>query len=118
MFFSPFQVLLNVTLIFLNLETPSVKNLKMGRRRSKRKPPPKVKPVMPLDQLFNCPFCNHEKSCDVKMDRQRNIATIRCQVRERTNLDIFQHFHPFPFSTHHCHADSPHFCVVRALSFP
>ena len=84
MFFSPFQVLLNVTLIFLNLETPSVKNLKMGRRRSKRKPPPKVKPVMPLDQLFNCPFCNHEKSCDVKMDRQRNIATIRCQVRQRT----------------------------------
>jgi len=77
---NPFQVLLNVTLIFLNLETPSVKNLKMGRRRSKRKPPPKVKPVMPLDQLFNCPFCNHEKSCDVKMDRQRNIATIRCQV--------------------------------------
>lgn len=54
--------------------------VRMGRRRSKRKPPPKNKPVMPLDQLFNCPFCNHEKSCDVKMDRQRNIATIRCQV--------------------------------------
>ena len=52
----------------------------MGRRRSNRKPPPRQKIVVPLDVLFDCPFCNHKKSCDVKMDRQRNIGAIRCQV--------------------------------------
>ena len=39
---------------------------KMGRRRSKRKPAPKRRQD-PLDKQFNCPFCNHEKSCEVKM---------------------------------------------------
>lgn len=39
----------------------------MGRRKSKRKPPPKRRAIQPLDQMFNCPFCNHEKSCEVKM---------------------------------------------------
>lgn len=39
----------------------------MGRRKSKRKPAPKRKAIEPLDIQFNCPFCNHEKSCDVKM---------------------------------------------------
>ena len=39
----------------------------MGRRKSKRKPPQKRKAIMPLDQQFNCPFCNHEKSCETKL---------------------------------------------------
>ncbi|GFW60043.1 transcription elongation factor 1 homolog [Trichonephila clavipes] len=52
----------------------------MGRRRSKRKPPPKQKAIMPLETQFNCPFCNHEKSCEVKMDRQRNTGRITCRV--------------------------------------
>ncbi|UYV67132.1 ELOF1 [Cordylochernes scorpioides] len=52
----------------------------MGRRRSKRKPPPKKKAIEPLETLFNCPFCNHEKSCEVKMDRQRNTGKISCRV--------------------------------------
>ncbi|XP_039680500.1 transcription elongation factor 1 homolog [Perca fluviatilis] len=39
----------------------------MGRRKSKRKPPPKKKMTGNLDVQFTCPFCNHEKSCDVKM---------------------------------------------------
>ncbi|CAH1375603.1 hypothetical protein MTP99_017015 [Tenebrio molitor] len=52
----------------------------MGRRKSKRKPAPKRKATEPLDQQFNCPFCNHEKSCDVKMDKGRNTARITCRV--------------------------------------
>ncbi|KAG9338756.1 hypothetical protein JZ751_025192 [Albula glossodonta] len=40
----------------------------MGRRKSKRKPPPKKKLTGNLDTQFTCPFCNHEKSCDVKME--------------------------------------------------
>ncbi|EMP37251.1 Transcription elongation factor 1 like protein [Chelonia mydas] len=39
----------------------------MGRRKSKRKPPPKKKMTGTLETQFTCPFCNHEKSCDVKI---------------------------------------------------
>ncbi|KZC10260.1 PREDICTED: transcription elongation factor 1 homolog [Dufourea novaeangliae] len=52
----------------------------MGRRKSKRKPPSKKKAIQPLDTQFNCPFCNHEKSCEVKMDKPRNTARITCRV--------------------------------------
>ncbi|XP_022251589.1 transcription elongation factor 1 homolog isoform X2 [Limulus polyphemus] len=52
----------------------------MGRRKSKRKPPPKRKAIEALETQFTCPFCNHEKSCDVKMDRQRNTGQITCRV--------------------------------------
>ncbi|CAH3116470.1 transcription elongation factor 1 homolog [Pocillopora damicornis] len=51
----------------------------MGRRRSKRKPAPKRRQD-PLDKQFNCPFCNHEKSCEVRMDRVRNTGHISCRV--------------------------------------
>ncbi|XP_009991973.1 PREDICTED: transcription elongation factor 1 homolog, partial [Chaetura pelagica] len=33
-----------------------------------------------LETQFTCPFCNHEKSCDVKMDRARNTGVISCTV--------------------------------------
>ncbi|XP_050532616.1 transcription elongation factor 1 homolog [Daktulosphaira vitifoliae] len=52
----------------------------MGRRKSKRKPPAKRKAIEPLDTQFNCPFCNHEKSCEVKMDKSRNIGKVYCRV--------------------------------------
>ncbi|XP_070140967.1 transcription elongation factor 1 homolog isoform X5 [Drosophila kikkawai] len=48
----------------------------MGRRKSKRKPPPKRKNIEPLDQQFNCPFCNHEKSCEVKMTTHKHLDMI------------------------------------------
>ncbi|KAK9535618.1 hypothetical protein VZT92_007990 [Zoarces viviparus] len=54
--------------------------LQMGRRKSKRKPPPKKKMTGNLDVQFTCPFCNHEKSCDVKMERTRNTGIISCSV--------------------------------------
>lgn len=52
----------------------------MGRRKKANKPPPKRKAIEPLDTLFNCPFCNHEKSCEVKLDRERNTGVITCNV--------------------------------------
>uniref|UniRef100_A0A1I8GRF2 Transcription elongation factor 1 homolog n=2 Tax=Macrostomum lignano TaxID=282301 RepID=A0A1I8GRF2_9PLAT len=52
----------------------------MGRRRKARKPPPKQKAIMPLDMQFNCPFCNHEKSCEVKMNRAAGVGSISCRV--------------------------------------
>ena len=39
----------------------------MGKRKAKRKAPPKKKFLEKLDTQFNCPFCNHERSCEVKM---------------------------------------------------
>lgn len=52
----------------------------MGRRKSKRKAPPKRRLTQPLEKVFTCPFCNHEKSCDVKMELDKNTAHIRCTV--------------------------------------
>lgn len=51
----------------------------MAKKKSKRQATSK-KPTSPLDTLFNCPFCNHEKSCEVKMDRVKNIARIGCRI--------------------------------------
>lgn len=51
----------------------------MAKRKSKRQAVSK-KPTEPLDTMFNCPFCNHEKSCEVKMDRAKNISTIACRI--------------------------------------
>jgi transcription elongation factor Elf1 len=52
----------------------------MGRRKSNRKPAPKKKLLQPLEKVFTCPFCNHEKSCDVKMELEKNTAYIKCNV--------------------------------------
>ncbi|CAH1243393.1 ELOF1 [Branchiostoma lanceolatum] len=51
----------------------------MGRRKSKRKPETRKKQD-PLETQFTCPFCNHEKACEVKMDRTRNVGTVTCRV--------------------------------------
>ncbi|VDM05822.1 unnamed protein product [Schistocephalus solidus] len=63
----------------------------MGRRRSSRKPPPKRKIIEALPKQFNCPFCNHERSCEVemqvtflnlKLDRNRDRGTgyVQCRI--------------------------------------
>ena len=49
----------------------------MGRRKSKRSAPQKKKNE-PLDAIFDCPFCNHEKSCEVNMDKERNTGRVQC----------------------------------------
>ncbi|KAA0201467.1 hypothetical protein HAZT_HAZT003675 [Hyalella azteca] len=52
----------------------------MGRRKSKRKPPPKRKALEALDTQFTCPFCNHERSCDVDIDKDRSVGRVHCRV--------------------------------------
>ena len=37
----------------------------MGRRKSSRKPEAGKKNIEALDTQFTCPFCNHEKACEV-----------------------------------------------------
>ncbi|XP_072620099.1 transcription elongation factor 1 homolog, partial [Vulpes vulpes] len=62
----------------------------LGRRKSKQKPPPKNKMTGTLEAQFTCPFCNHEKSCEVKMDLAHNTihntGVLSCTVR----LEEFQ----------------------------
>jgi len=60
----------------------------MGRRKSKRKPPPKRKNIEPLDQQFNCPFCNHEKSCEVKMYIFRTVLILLLFDRICRHIDF------------------------------
>ena len=72
-----FTVLATPTKIKENVvKTP----LNMGRRKSKRKAPPKKRLTGPLDSVFTCPFCNHEKSCEVKLDKTLNTGLIVCRV--------------------------------------
>lgn len=52
----------------------------MGKRKSRKKPMTRKKVVGTLETQFNCPFCNHEHSCEVKMDRTRNTGAIHCRV--------------------------------------
>ncbi|UJR08151.1 hypothetical protein I4U23_012427 [Adineta vaga] len=52
----------------------------MGKRKSNRKPPPKQKRVEALTQAFACPFCSHDRSCEVKIDRKANVGTIECRM--------------------------------------
>lgn len=64
----------------------------MGRRKSKRKAPPKKKMTGDLDTQFTCPFCNHEKSCDVKMYLIffSHFHSIRCSMRELLNTFLYR----------------------------
>ncbi|KAI1710507.1 transcription elongation factor [Ditylenchus destructor] len=37
------------------------------------------RPTQPLPTEFNCPFCNAEKVCEVKIDKVRRVGTISCR---------------------------------------
>ncbi|RKP04645.1 transcription elongation factor 1, partial [Thamnocephalis sphaerospora] len=50
----------------------------MGKRKSSRKPVVRIKPK--LDKQFSCIFCNHEKSVEVKMDKESKVGNILCRV--------------------------------------
>jgi transcription elongation factor Elf1 len=52
----------------------------MGRKKSKRKPQKTISRLRTLQTLFECPFCNHESSCDVKFDRKKQRAQIFCRI--------------------------------------
>uniref|UniRef100_A0A1I7ZZH3 Transcription elongation factor 1 homolog n=1 Tax=Steinernema glaseri TaxID=37863 RepID=A0A1I7ZZH3_9BILA len=50
---------------------------------ARRKPLKKVaqkKEMEKLATLFNCPFCQREHVCSVKMDRKMDIGHIKCDI--------------------------------------
>eukprot|EP00300_Choanocystis_sp_HF-7_P037478 c5363_g1_i2.p2 GENE.c5363_g1_i2~~c5363_g1_i2.p2 ORF type:complete len:120 (-),score=31.82 c5363_g1_i2:89-415(-) len=50
----------------------------MGKRRSS-KPPPKKK-IPKLETVFDCPFCNHAKTVECKISRQKGEGSVMCRV--------------------------------------
>ncbi|XP_043717133.1 transcription elongation factor 1 homolog [Telopea speciosissima] len=51
----------------------------MGKRKSSAKPAPKKK-MEKLESVFNCPFCNHEKSVNCTIDRKEMIGELTCCI--------------------------------------
>mmetsp|Transcript_34131 Transcript_34131/g.60948 ORF Transcript_34131/g.60948 Transcript_34131/m.60948 type:complete len:84 (+) Transcript_34131:495-746(+) len=59
----------------------------MGKRKSSKPPPPKKKAKM--ETTFTCPFCNHEKSIQVKMMFKTKRAEAKCSMcAEYYNCEI------------------------------
>mmetsp|Transcript_38176 Transcript_38176/g.107872 ORF Transcript_38176/g.107872 Transcript_38176/m.107872 type:complete len:83 (+) Transcript_38176:311-559(+) len=50
----------------------------MGKRKSSKPPPAKKKAK--LDKQFTCPFCNHEKSVNVKLDYKSKRGEAKCNM--------------------------------------
>jgi transcription elongation factor Elf1 len=51
----------------------------MGKRRKSAKRQVAKKGTSTAKQ-FKCPFCSHESSCDVKLDRKTETGRIACRV--------------------------------------
>jgi len=52
----------------------------MGRRKSaKRRLTPKKKQP-PVPTTFDCPFCNHEKTVECKIDKEKSLGLIKCSI--------------------------------------
>ncbi|GAA54808.1 transcription elongation factor 1 homolog [Clonorchis sinensis] len=77
----------------------SVNFYEMGRRRSANKPPPKRKAIQPLDKVFNCPFCNHGRSCEVVLlSSSKTVKSVPSSVSSMQVTSpepIFEHWKLF-----------------------
>ncbi len=51
----------------------------MGGAKTKKKAPPKKKRAT-VPRSFKCPFCNHDESCEVKLDRAADTGAILCRI--------------------------------------
>ena len=76
----------------------------MGRRKSKRKPEARKKNIEALDTQFTCPFCNHEKACEVgalhsstasPLDKfSPNLPCFLVNRSDKSNLSLLQQVEP------------------------
>jgi transcription elongation factor Elf1 len=49
-----------------------------GSKKSSTKPAPKVKSK--LAKTFNCPFCSHARTVEVKLNKKGQVGTLACRV--------------------------------------
>lgn len=51
----------------------------MGKRKKSTRTPAK-KVVLKLDTMFNCLFCNHDKSVSCTLDKKNSIGSLQCKI--------------------------------------
>ncbi|CAN8095721.1 unnamed protein product [Discula destructiva] len=61
----------------------------MGKRKKAAKKPSGPRKNEPLPTIFNCLFCNHEKSVNVKIEKKLGFGSLECKVcGQRFNTPI------------------------------
>eukprot|EP00232_Nephroselmis_pyriformis_P002647 CAMPEP_0182913106 /NCGR_PEP_ID=MMETSP0034_2-20130328/37865_1 /TAXON_ID=156128 /ORGANISM="Nephroselmis pyriformis, Strain CCMP717" /LENGTH=85 /DNA_ID=CAMNT_0025049809 /DNA_START=13 /DNA_END=270 /DNA_ORIENTATION=- len=55
----------------------------MGGKKKAAKPPPKPK-APKLAIIFDCPFCNHDKAVECKIDKDAEVAELNCRICSET----------------------------------
>mmetsp|Transcript_5888 Transcript_5888/g.11230 ORF Transcript_5888/g.11230 Transcript_5888/m.11230 type:complete len:82 (-) Transcript_5888:133-378(-) len=59
----------------------------MGKRKSAAPPPTRIIHKVPTQ--FNCPFCNHERSVECKLDRAAQVGEVSCRIcNEKFSTEI------------------------------
>ena len=61
----------------------------MGQRKNKKHVYKKAKPKVATS--FNCPFCNHHKTVECKMDKKKMEGRVECRVCDATFDMIINH---------------------------
>mmetsp|Transcript_18645 Transcript_18645/g.29230 ORF Transcript_18645/g.29230 Transcript_18645/m.29230 type:complete len:84 (-) Transcript_18645:206-457(-) len=51
----------------------------MGKRKGRKKPVQTKKYNFEVPKVFQCPFCNHDKVVDCKIDGSKNLANLECR---------------------------------------
>eukprot|EP01071_Lankesteria_metandrocarpae_P010412 Lankesteria_metandrocarpae@DN5335_c0_g1_i2.p1 len=49
----------------------------MGKRKGTR---PKAKVSSKLSTTFDCPFCNHSRCVETKLEKKRSLGTLLCRI--------------------------------------
>jgi len=52
----------------------------MGKRKKSSRKPQGPKKRDPLETIFTCLYCHHEKSVTCKIDRREGLAHLHCKV--------------------------------------
>eukprot|EP01083_Nonionella_stella_P069534 185408_1 len=61
----------------------------MGRRKSKKRVIKMKAPT--VSKIFDCPFCNHSKTVECKLDKRKMIGTINCRICTVSFQTIIHH---------------------------
>mmetsp|Transcript_18294 Transcript_18294/g.51632 ORF Transcript_18294/g.51632 Transcript_18294/m.51632 type:complete len:86 (-) Transcript_18294:104-361(-) len=52
----------------------------MGKRKSRKKPMPTKSRGFEVPKVFQCPFCNHDKSVECDIDVNKGLGRLECRV--------------------------------------
>ncbi|KAJ4460902.1 putative transcription elongation factor 1 [Paratrimastix pyriformis] len=52
----------------------------MGKRKRAKKVGPAKKVALTVPKVFDCPFCNHEKTVKCQIDKKQQIGSVTCDA--------------------------------------